>query len=135
MITINIYRIIGRQKGGSIEPPRTPPAYAPDSMRMRLHMLKHCVGKGSHVMKQATYMPQSVAILRYSGYRARAGYMCSTELALVYIWKWSAFVRVSYIRELCPCAIIYKLRVEYFRGSTHSSAAAARAEVLGSRAS
>ena len=24
MITINIYRIIGRQKGGSIEPPRTP---------------------------------------------------------------------------------------------------------------
>ena len=61
-----------------------------------------------------------------------------SNLHFVYIWKWSTFVRVSYIRELCPCAIIYKLRVEYYpvnilNSSSHSSAlqlAAARAEVL-----
>ena len=38
---------------------------------MRLRMLKLSVGKGRQVMKQLCLAPQSVAILRYSGYRAR----------------------------------------------------------------
>ena len=40
-------------------------------MRMRLRMLKHCVGKGRHIMKQLhVCLIVSVAIRRYSGYRA-----------------------------------------------------------------
>ena len=45
-------------------------SFSINSMRMRLRMLKHCVGKGRHVMKQL-HVCLSVAILRYSGYRAR----------------------------------------------------------------
>ena len=49
------------------------------SMLMRLRMLKLSVGKGRQAIKTA--MPKSVAVLRYSGYRAR-GYVLYRALVV-----------------------------------------------------
>ena len=51
---------------------------------MQLRMLKHAVGKGRHVMKTATYMPQSVAITTYAIVATeRAGYVLYRALVLL----------------------------------------------------
>ena len=47
-------------------------------MRMRLRMLKHCVGKGRHVMKQLHVCLISVAIVATE----RAGYVLYRALVL-----------------------------------------------------
>ena len=56
---------------------------------MRLRMLKHCVGKGRHVMKplHVCLAPHSVAILRYSGYRARG--VCALQSSSYFEWALS----------------------------------------------
>ena len=52
-------------------------------MQMRLRMLKHCVGKGGHVMKQ---LHVSLIVLQYNAIVAteRAGYVLYRALVIGY---------------------------------------------------